>query len=162
LCSDKQQYSSSPTRRHQIVPEVFPEHDIELGSASFLVEAREPPPAAGEEEIQAAEAVSDHQHQVQQDVTEEECEHIVIRRTSFLAQLSGKMIEWIGAGGFRMSGQQQQQQQQPSLHSHGLFFTGGVVLPATEDNNDVINQHHITHFPLPTPEQQQRESSIRD
>jgi len=158
LCLDKQQHSSSPTKRHQIVPEeVFPEHDIELGSASFLVEASSKSKSTPQEETQAAEPVAEE---------EEECEHVVIRRTSFLAQLSGEMIEWIGE--FRKSGQQHQQQEelQPPHHSHGLFFTGGVVLPATEDGNDVINLNHITHFPLPTPEQQQeqqqRESSIRD
>jgi len=136
LFSDKQQHSSSPSRRHQIVPEVFPEHDIELGSASFLVEASSKSKSTPQEETQAAEPVAEE---------EEECEHVVIRRTSFLAQLSGEMIEWIGE--FRKSGQQHQQQEelQPPHHSHGLFFTGGVVLPATEDGNEQQQHQQEEH-----------------
>jgi len=139
---------TSPVKRHnQILPEVLPEHDLE---ASFEAPA---------EEVQAAEHVVQQQHHYHREVvttsviTDSETtaaaleeggeeQAMAARRTSFLAQVSEKVIEWVAGAGLRISAQ------------GGLFFTGGIVSP---DANQAQAQAHITHFPLPSYEQQQQQ-----
>jgi len=137
---------TSPVKHHnnQIIPEVLPERDIELGTSS----------CKATEEIQAAEPVVQHQLQHREviltssmiageggrddnDNEEEfEDEQVVIRRTSFLAQTSGNIVEWMAGTGLRMSGQ-------------ALLFSGGGILPLPQQDSSlpasITSQPHVIH-----------------
>jgi len=135
----------SPVKHHnnQIIPEVLPERDIELGTSS----------CKAAEEVQAAEPVVQHQLQHREvimtssvlageggrdDNAEEfEDEQVVIRRTSFLAQASNNIVEWMAGTGLRMSGQ-------------ALLFSGGGILPlplqdasSPSASKDLQHQPHL-------------------